>query len=206
MDKDFFIIDSEEEALIKNCMKNSYHIPGIIGLIGLSNGGIAKSIIFSTVKLRQYNKIFLSVDPYGSMPHYKEETLLVNNNKFNSDRKNTTLRWFYNTCLKHSIHSLFIQLDNREFFKRYSDGVPYYHKEKRIINSYSFVILSGNNCVNDRLFEFEFFRTRMPTDSMILFTNINSYPHMEKCHDYILSNLFVIEKKLDNFICYKKIN
>jgi len=79
MDKDFFIIDSEEEALIKNCMKNSYHIPGIIGLIGLSNGGIAKSVIFSTVKLRQYNKIFVCIDPYGSMPHYKEENLLVNN-------------------------------------------------------------------------------------------------------------------------------
>ena len=206
MDKVFFKIDSEESLLIKKCLKASSHIPGTITMIGLSNGNIVESVIFSIIKLRLYNKILICIDPYGSMPHYKQETLLVNNDKFDSNRRNYTLKRFYDVCLKHNIHSLFINLDNREFIKRYSDGVPFYYKKKQVINSYSFVILSGNNCVNDRLFEFEFFRVRMNPESIILFTNANKYPHMDKCHDYILLNGFELIQNLGNFIAYKKIN
>ena len=80
MDKVFFKIDSEESVLIKKCLKASSHIPGTITMIGLSDGNIANSIIFSLIKLRLYNKILVAVDPYGSMPHYKEEKLIINNN------------------------------------------------------------------------------------------------------------------------------
>ena len=206
MDKEFFKIDSEENTLIKKCIKDSSHISGTITIIGLSNGNIANSIIFSLIKLRLYNKILVAVDPYGSMPHYKEENLIINNNKFDATRRNYTLRWFYDASIKHNIHSLFIQLDNREFIKRYNDGIPFYFNHKKIINSYSFVVLSGNNCVNDRLFEFEFFRVRMKHESIILFTNANKYPHMDKCHNYILSNGFELIQNLGNFIAYKKVN
>ena len=201
----YFKPDSSETKLIQKCIKNSSRANGYITIIGGSNGAIPNVLILGLMKLSIKYRIIILVDPYGCFPHYKSETHQENTPKFSNHIREYTVSNFYRSLNRNNLQGTYIQLDSREFIQRYSNGVPHYFMKKIMFNKYSFVILSGNNCINDRIAEFEFFRERMEKESIILFTNIHSYPHMEKIHSYILSCGFVEFDSANSFMSYQKL-
>tara|TARA_B100000963_G_C22514128_1_gene619794 strand:+ start:145 stop:768 length:624 start_codon:yes stop_codon:yes gene_type:complete len=200
----YFKTDSPENKLIHKCLNYSQKADGYVCIIGLSAGNIMEDILINLLKLRIRYRIIIAVDPYGSIPHYSSEKTIENNHKFSNDVRNYSVSKFYNKLQHYNLEGTYIQLDSSEFVKLYSEGIPFYCGEKIKFNKYSFVILSGNNNINDRIIEFEFFRERMDKGSIIIFTDTDRYPHVEKIHSYILSNNFEEFSRANSFIAYCK--
>ena len=53
--------------------------------------------------------------------------------------KNNMLKNLYNYCSLNKMECLYFPLEDTEFFKRYSDGIPIYNEKKYIINTYALV-------------------------------------------------------------------
>ena len=100
---------------------------------------------------------------------------------------------------------IFINLEDNEFFKRYSDGVPVYNKTKQIINTYALVFIDGPHTYDLVLDDFNFFKKKIPIGGVIVFDDIYQYPHMEKLDNYIQLNGYKILEQGDVKISYIKI-
>ena len=126
----YFRADSAEIKLIHRSINHSQKADGYICLIGLSNGDIMDNVIYTLMKLNIKYRIIVAVDPYGSIAHHKKESLVENNNKFSNNVRNYSVTQYYNKLSKYNIQGTYIQLDSREFIKRYTDGIPYYYKQR----------------------------------------------------------------------------
>jgi hypothetical protein len=77
-------------------------------------------------------------------------------------------------------------------------------KKKKIINTYSLVFLDGPHTTKIIKKEFDFFCDKIPKGGVIVFDDINQYPHMEQLDQYIQSKNFYIFKKGNIKISYIK--
>ena len=90
------------------------------------------------------------------------------------------------------INFQFFNLEDREFFKRYGDGVPVYDYKKRIENLYSFVHFDGPHAELPLLWEMDFFLERTQQGACWVFDDVTGYYDHEK----IETVLFVAGFKL----------
>ena len=100
---------------------------------------------------------------------------------------------------------LYFPLEDTEFFKRYSDGIPIYNEYKKIINTYALVFFDGPHTSNLVKIEFDFFKDKIPKGGVLIFDDIYQYPHMDTLDEYILSNGFKLLEKGNVKISYIKI-
>ena len=97
---------------------------------------------------------------------------------------------------------LYFPLEDTEFFKRYSDGVPIYNNNKYIINTYALVFFDGPHTTELVKKEFDFFYNKIPNGGIIVFDDINLYPHMKNLDNYIKDKGFEILEKGNHKISY----
>jgi hypothetical protein len=119
--------------------------------------------------------------------------------------KNNMLKNLYTYCSDTNMECLFFPLEDSEFFEKFKDGVPVYDECKQIINKYALVFLDGPHTSPIVKKEFDFFKDKVPSGGVIVFDDIDQYPHMEVLDSYILENGFKQLEKGECKISYIKI-
>ena len=114
---------------------------------------------------------------------------------YTNDMRNRIVPSLYYYAFQHGFNFTFFCLEDTEFFKRYSDGVPIYEDAKKMVNEYAFVFFDGphtNEAVQEEL---DFFIDRSPSGSVYVFDDIWMYDH-DKFEKFILERGFsTLERK-----------
>lgn len=165
--------DSGDYHLLTKGTELSASTPGMTCEIGLRRGGGTKTIIDA---LAQYapHKIHIAIDPYGNIEYEHKEAQIVRLD-YNNEMRDECLSNLYPYAREKKINFQFINLEDREFFKRYADGVPVYNYEKDMINKYSFVHFDGPHAVDPLLDEITFFYNRINPDACWCFDDVTGY-------------------------------
>ena len=83
----------------------------------------------------------------------------------------------YTWCCENELEFLYFPLEDTEFFKRYSDGVPIYDEEKRIENQYKLVFFDGPHQYEPVKVEVDFFIDKIPSGGVMVFDDWEWYDH-----------------------------
>ena len=195
--------DSREYDILVDAAKLIKNIDGFTCEIGVREGGGSK-IIMDTIKESGKNKIHIAIDPFGNIDyeHWENRKDKID---YTNKMKNNMLKNLYEYCCINNMECLFFPLEDNEFFKRYSDGIPVYNENKYIINSYSLVFFDGPHTTELVKKEFDFFYNKIPIGGVIIFDDIDQYPHMSNLDEYIKSKGFTMLRKGICKISYVKI-
>jgi hypothetical protein len=182
--------DSGDYHLLTKGIELSANTPGMTVEIGLRRGGGTKTIIDA---LAQYapHKIHIAIDPYGNIEYEQKEGRIVRLD-YTNDMRDECLGNLYPYAKEKKINFQFFNLEDREFFKRYEDGVPVYDYKKRMEKEYSFVHFDGPHAELPLLWEMDFFLERATPGACWCFDDVTGYYDHEK----IETVLFVADFKL----------
>ena len=186
-DEEVFSTDSSEyEILHEAALRVGKDVPGAVVEIGSRRGGSAKIIIDAFSHAGNSNRPMFCIDPYGNIDleitninaslHYQNKYELEGDpmskdisfkTKFDytNDMRNRIVPSLYYYAFQHGFNFTFFCLEDTEFFKRYSDGVPIYENEKRMVNEYAFVFFDGPHTNEPVLREAKFFTQRAHSQS-----------------------------------------
>jgi hypothetical protein len=196
--------DSREYDILVNAVKLISNVEGFTCEIGVREGGGTKMIL-DTLKSTKQNKIHIAIDPFGNIDYEhwenKKEKL-----DYTNDMKNRMLKNLYSYCNDNRMEVLFFPLEDTEFFSKYKDGVPIYNQYKQVLNTYALVFLDGPHTTSFVKNEFDFFKDKIPVGGVIIFDDIDQYPHMVNLDEYIQSNHFKLLEKGVCKISYMKID
>jgi len=194
--------DSAEYDILTEAVEKVKNVDGMTCEIGVREGGSTK-LILDTLKKTGQNKVHIAIDPFGNIDytHWENRTEKLD---YTNKMKNIMLKNLYAYCSDNEVECIFFQLEDREFFKRFSDGVPIYNENKKLINAYSLVFLDGPHTTAIIREEFDFFNARMNIGSMIIFDDIDQYPHMEYIDPYVTFKGFKMISKGRCKISYVK--
>jgi hypothetical protein len=194
--------DSIEYEILINAVIQVQNIVGFTCEIGVREGG-STQIILDILKQTNQNKIHIAIDPFGNIDYTHWENT-IQKIDYTNKMKNKMLMNLYTYCDKNNMEVLYFPLEDTEFFKRFSDGIPIYNENKYIINKYALVFFDGPHSVSAIKTECNFFIERIVEGGIFIFDDINQYEHMEKIHPYILENNFSVLEKGKRKISYVK--
>ena len=166
--------DSREYEQIYEGILMSINIPGMVCEIGLRKGMGTKTIIDALVD--SVRKPVIAIDPYGDIPYETSDQVWCYYD-YSNQMRNQCLASLYYLAYQSQINFQFFNLEDYEFFKRYSDGVPFYSGTKQLINQYSFVHFDGPHSANAVMQEIDFFHQRSAVGSVWVFDDVNTYAH-----------------------------
>lgn len=223
-DEEVFGVDSQEYEILANAVKE-VNVPGAVVEIGTRRGGSAKLIIDVLEANGQTNRPMFCIDPYGNIDleitninasiHYpgkfdiegdpmsKDESFSTKFDYTNGMR-NRIIPSLYYYAYQRGLNFTFFCLEDHEFFKRYSDGVPVYDEVKQLINQYAFVFFDGphtNEAVDEEL---SFFLERDTIGTVFVFDDIWMYDH-DKYEQIMFDNGYEILEKKQIKASYKKV-
>jgi hypothetical protein len=195
--------DSREYNILINAVNKIQNVDGFTCEIGVREGG-STQMILNTLKNTQQNKIHIAVDPFGNIDyeHWENRKEKLD---YTNKMKNNMLKNLYTFCSENNMECLYFPLEDTEFFNRYSDGVPIYNENKYILNKYSLVFLDGPHTTKLVKDEFDFFYSKIPSGGVIVFDDIDQYPHMTNLDSYIRDKGFNILEKGICKISYIKV-
>lgn len=185
--------DSREYDILTNAVKQIVDVFGLTCEIGVREGG-SSQMILETLKKTNQNKVHIAIDPFGNIDYEhwenKKEKL-----DYTNEMKNKMLQRLYMYCASNDTECLYFPLEDTEFFKRFSDGVPVYKEKKYLINTYALVFFDGPHTTDLVKKEFDFFNEKIPLGGTIVFDDIDQYPHMQNLDSYIQNKGFEILEK-----------
>jgi hypothetical protein len=214
-DEEVFGTDSQEYEILFNAAKKIRGVFGAVVEIGTRRGGSAKLIIDALTENSDTNRAMFCIDPYGNIDYpetnkamttfgYKVELQgdpnspdISNNIKhdYNNDMRNRIIPSLYYYAFNRGFDFTFFCLEDTEFFKRYSDGVPVYNSFKQLVNEYAFVFFDGPHINEVIENEINFFLERSVKGTVFVFDDIWMYDH-DKYEKILLDNGFeILEKK-----------
>lgn len=195
--------DSREYDILRNATECIKNVDGLTCEIGVREGGGTK-LILDTLKHSGQKKTHIAIDPFGNIEYAHWETRYEKLD-YTNKMKNKMLKNLYTYCHETGMEVLFFPLEDTEFFKRYSDGVPLYNEHKEIVNTYALVFFDGPHTTKIVKEEFDFFKDKIPSGGMIVFDDIDQYPHMTSLDEYIQSENFRIIEQGTCKISYTKL-
>jgi hypothetical protein len=203
LDNPIMNTDSREYAILSNAVARVKDVDGLTCEIGVREGGGTK-LIMGTLRNTGQTKTHIAIDPFGNIEYEHWETRKERLDYTNT-MKNRMLANLYALCRSTGMEVLFFPLQDTEFFKRYSDGIPIYDVYKRIVNKYAMVFLDGPHTTELVRAEFDFFKSRIPLNGVIVFDDIDQYPHMVQLDGYIRANGFAMLEQGECKVSYIKI-
>jgi hypothetical protein len=186
--------DSAEYEYITEGVELSKDVFGLCIELGVRRGMGTKTIM-DAIKAYCPDKVSVAVDPYGNIEYFHKE-----NEKIRLDYTNS-MRY---QCMQSlnayadeiGVHFIPIVLEDTEFFKRYSDGVPMYRGYKSIINEYSFIHFDAPHAVAEIKEEIDFFHPRTKSGAVFCFDDVvGFYPHDEEIEPYLFALGYKLIKK-----------
>jgi len=196
--------DTYQEAydLLKKYAKTIKGVDGLTCEIGVRRGLGSKSIMEGCIENND-KRTHICIDPYGNIltdnPMYGEPRRHDHTNERKLECITTLNQYSFNN----KINIIFFPLEDTEFFNRFSDGIPIYEEEKKIINTYAFVHIDGAHNYNSVKNACDFFMARMNLNSILAFDNCDQYDHITIETDFLNKHGFEI---IDYYApCSKKI-
>jgi Methyltransferase domain len=183
-----FSTDSLEYELLKKAVHDTKEVEGFTCEIGVRGGGGSMHMIDALIETgQQKDKIHVAVDPFGNIEYEANDVDVIRQDYTNDMRDDFLLNMYVFLTLlgDNKVNLLFFNLEDTEFFKRYSDGIPLYNETKRILNKYSVVHLDGPHSKKVLLPEIAFFHERTDKGAMIVFDDTDLYDH-EFIHKHML--------------------
>lgn len=164
-------MDGVEYDILVRAVESSLGVPGFSCEIGVREGG-SSQLIMNHSK----DRIHIGIDPYGDLPYRGDENHIYTMD-YTVDMQKRMLSNLYSS---HPGQFMFFAMEDFEFFKRFADGVPIYRNGKKtFVNEYAFVFVDGPHCIYDVRQAFEFFKHRIPEGGVIVFDDVQFYPHMD---------------------------
>lgn len=190
--------DSWDYELVYEGVKASKDIEGLCLEIGLRRGGGSKHII-NSIADNCPGKVAVSIDPYGSILTECKDGNFVRLD-YDESMKADCMSNIYRYAHNKGVQFIFINLEDTEFFQRYSDGIPIYNIEKQIVNKYAFVFFDGPHAFHVVKEEVDFFLDRISKGSCFCFDDISTtdyYYNHDAIEKYLLEKGFTILRKTD---------
>lgn len=202
---EYFGGDSEDYYIINNAIKEVKNIPGIICEIGTRKGRSVKEIIDSLLENDDLHRNIVCIDPYGDLDYKIGEDRVIPGG-YNNTMKSEFLISISDYIINKPVNLILLPIEDTEFFKRFYDGVPFYNKNKNIINDYAFVFFDGPHNIRDIMKEIEFFNSRSLNGSVWVFDDVSDfYPHNEIVEKWLFDNNWVLLQKTNKKASYKKL-
>ena len=212
-DDEVFSTDSSEYDILINAALKIKDVSGAIVEIGTRRGGSAKMIIDALYQNNDCNRSMFCIDPYGNIDYeYTNKAAVAHNLNvkltdnveemistditskvklgYDNTVRNRIVPSLYYYAFQKGIDFQFFFLEDTEFFKRYTDGVPVYNNVKSLVNDYSLVFFDGPHTNNHIKNEIDFFEPRMNKGSIMVFDDIWMYDHDMIENDYLFTNGF----------------
>ena len=183
--------DSLEYDLIEQSIQFLKNPIGNTIEIGVRDGFASKLIIDAWRKHQKTPLIHLGIDPYGDILYNESDlSLNIDYTGYNNKMKQDMLVYMSYNYPEFNL----INLEDTEFFDKFSNGYPIYNKKKIFINKYDFVLLDGPHDTRSILNEMLFFIKRAPNQQLIIVDDVKSFD---------LSSIENKMKEFDYFVCYE---
>ncbi len=171
--------------------------------IGLRKGG-GTGFIMDTLKEKSFPyNVHVAIDPYGDISYAKRDTTLDTHMDYTNSMRDEFIGPIYSYAMKIGVNFIFINLEDTEFFNRYSDGVPVYNNNKRLLSEYIFVHIDGPHQYDIVYNEFIWFNDRMTSGATMVFDDVSYYDH-DKVESHIIANGWVLLEKTNHKASYQK--
>lgn len=194
--------DSGDYQLLSQGVELSAHVPGMTCEIGLRRGGGTKFIL-DAIKQCCPGKVHISIDPYGHIEYEHKQDQPVRLD-YTNEMRDDCLGNLFQYTKQLGVSFIFFNLEDTEFFKRYSDGVPVYNINKRVETKYSFVHFDGPHAVEPLMEEIDFFAERTPSGGCWVFDDVTNYYDHDSIEKYIQSLGFKTITKTYHKALYQK--
>jgi hypothetical protein len=213
-DEEVFGTDSSEYEILYSGAKSIVGVPGAVVEIGTRRGGSAKMIIDALSEVGDVRRSMFCIDPYGNIEiectnknitaHVPgvategdpESTEITKPLRFDytNEMRNRVIPSLYYYAYARGLNFHFFCLEDKEFFNRFSDGVPTYNDEKIMENEYAFVFFDGphDNATLD--LETLFFVSRAPVGAVFVFDDIWMYDHDKYEKQLFAAGFQILEK------------
>ena len=200
--KDNDVLDGREYDILQAGAKAVKGVPGLSCEIGVRRGG-SSLLIMQALLENSDKRLHIGIDPYGNLPYYDSEGLLVRYN-YTAQMRRQASHMLYEWCNRNDYDLQLLVLEDTEFFVRYGDGVPVYDLQKSVSNQYAFVYFDGQHSIACVKPEIEFFLPRTPVGGVWVFDDIDHYPHVAAFDQAILAMGFSHFKVGSAKIAYKR--
>lgn len=196
-------IDSPVETyeVLKKHINDLTGVPGLTCEVGLRKGGGTKFILDSFLEINDARP-HVCIDPYGNIMYH--DIVGAHRSNYNDIMKNETLSELYKYAYEKSLNIIFFNLEDSEFYKRFSDGVPIYDQTKQIVNNYCLVHIDGQHEINAVRLAATFFIPRISPRGILAFDNTDHYDHTT-IHNLMITNNFALVDDVAHKKIYKRI-
>ena len=165
--------DSLDYEVLSRAALNTVGIDGMACEIGVRRGGSIQHIMNGW---KHTGKTIVAVDPYGDIEYNATDTI-TRRYDYTNAMKHNAIADVYNLAATSGINLVFLNIEDTEFFDRFSDGVPVYDKTKQINNKYCLVFFDGPHDTVSILDEVEWFAPRTVDGAYWVFDDIATYDH-----------------------------
>ena len=166
--------DSQEYDLLQEACDMKQVDPHQDSIITVEIGvreGLGSKIILDTYKDVAKPHYHFGIDPYGNLNYAHYDNNLAYTADYTNQMRDTLLK-----DLSYYPNFKFFNLTDKEFMKRYHDGVPVYDNSKETIyNVYDLVHFDGPHKTKEVLEEAIFFANRSSSTAVFVFDDHKTY-------------------------------
>lgn len=195
--------DSLEYEILFEAARAIKDVPGMTCELGVRRGGGSKVIVNGLLSNEDYNRYHICVDPYGNIEYAATDSRVMHCD-YTNQMRNDCLKNIYAMYQHAPINILFFVMEDSEFFKRYSDGVPVYNEHKQLLDKYALVHFDGPHATDILYSEIDFFAPRTSSGSMFVFDDILDYSH-DNVEKYVMNQGFKLVSKGQRKASYVKL-
>lgn len=171
--------DSLNYEVLANAVLKIKDVPGIVCEIGTRRGGSLKVIVDNLIKNEDFNRNIVCLDPYGNIDYFmgEKETDRPLKLDYTNTMRNQAMSAIYEYVEEKPVNVVFMCLEDTEFFKRYTDGVPFYNEFKTVEEKYALVFFDGPHTAEALDTELAFFDPRSAVGTVWVFDDTELYDH-----------------------------
>jgi hypothetical protein len=185
--------DSADYYLLTKGIELSKNTEGLSCEIGLRRGGGSK-VIIEAISEYSPHKVHIAIDPYGHIEYEDKQDHIVRLD-YTNQMMCECMANIYPFAISKQVHFIFFNLEDTEFFNRYSDGVPVYSIYKYLISNYSFVHFDGPHAHDPLIKEIDFFKQRSLPGTCWVFDDVTEYYNHDAIEQYVFSLGFKLIEK-----------
>lgn len=194
--------DNTDYHILQNAVRRIKDVPGMLCEIGTRRGGSLAHIINTLGEMHEFGRNIVFIDPYGNIEYAQKDGVKRRRTDYTNRMRNETLSALYYHVGAHPVNPVPFIMEDTEFFKRFADGVPFYHEYKVLETQYSLVFFDGPHDVPSIITEIEFFHPRSAPGSVWVFDDVVGYYDHDKIEKIISDLGWKLIEKTDRKASY----